>query len=126
MLTVVKSKNIIGYKLQNQWWKNCRRSLSFYRLSFLLNQIGCGSLARSQHGCRYKDTITISIKFKDGSIGNINYYSNGNPKYSKENIEIFTGNKILKIENFIKLSGYGWNNLNQRNCGCKIKVIKSN
>ena len=61
-----------------------------------------------------KDTITISIKFKDGSIGNINYYSNGNPKYSKENIEIFTGNKILKIENFIKLSGYGWNNFKSK------------
>ncbi len=52
--------------------------------------------------------ISISLKFKDGSIGNINYFSNGNNKYPKENIEVFSGNKVLKLENFLKLKGYGW------------------
>ncbi len=54
------------------------------------------------------DTVSISLKFKDGSIGNINYFSNGNNKYPKENIEVFSGNKVLKLENFLKLKGYGW------------------
>ncbi len=60
------------------------------------------------------DTLTICIKFKDGSIGNINYFSNGSVKYPKESIEIFTGNKVLKIDNFKKLTGYGWKNFKSK------------
>lgn len=47
-----------------------------------------------------KDTFSISLKFIDGSIGTINYFSNGNRSYPKEKIEIFSEGKILVINNF--------------------------
>ena len=56
-----------------------------------------------------KDTFTISLKFEDGSIGTINYFANGHRALSKERIEIYIDNKILKINNFKTLVGYGWN-----------------
>ncbi len=55
-----------------------------------------------------KDCLSIHLKFENGSIASINYFTNGNRKYSKENIEIFNDSKIIKIENFIKLSFYGY------------------
>ncbi len=54
------------------------------------------------------DCLSVSLMFQDGSIGIINYLSNGHRSYPKENLEIFTGGKILKLDNFKKLSGYGW------------------
>ncbi len=54
------------------------------------------------------DCISIQLKFKNGSIAIINYFTNGNNKYSKENIEIFNNGKIIKIDNFRKLFFYGY------------------
>lgn len=61
------------------------------------------------------DTVSISLKFADGSIGTIHYFSNGSHKVSKEKLEIFTANKILHLDNFRKLKGYGWNNFKKYN-----------
>ncbi|MDC3171590.1 bi-domain-containing oxidoreductase [Pelagibacteraceae bacterium] len=61
------------------------------------------------------DTLCILLEFDSGSICSINYFSNGSAKYQKETIEIFTGNKILKLNNFLKLKGYGWKNFRSMN-----------
>ena len=47
-----------------------------------------------------KDTVSISLKFFDGSIGTINYFSNGTNLVSKERLEVFVGNKILHLDNY--------------------------
>ncbi len=62
-----------------------------------------------------KDTISISLKFKNGSIGTIHYLSNGSNLVSKERLEVFTANKILQLDNYRKLSGYGWSNFKKLN-----------
>ena len=62
-----------------------------------------------------KDTISILLKFENGSMGVINYFSNGSSKVPKERLEIFSGNKILQLDNFRRLSGYGWNNFKSLN-----------
>jgi predicted dehydrogenase len=54
------------------------------------------------------DRVAINIKFEDGSIGTINYLSNGGP-FPKERIEVFCDNAVLQLDNFKKLKGYGWN-----------------
>ncbi len=56
------------------------------------------------------DTAVLSLEFDDGSIGSINYFSNGNNGHSKEDIKIFCEQKILHIDNFKILKGYGWSN----------------
>jgi predicted dehydrogenase len=54
------------------------------------------------------DTLTVSLKFENGSIGAVHYFANGNKAYPKERLEIFSGGKILQLDNFRKLKGYGW------------------
>lgn len=57
------------------------------------------------------DTFSINVQFHNGSIANINYFSNGNNKYQKERIEVFSGGRIYQIENFLKLKTWGSPNL---------------
>lgn len=54
------------------------------------------------------DNAIITLKFENGSQGVINYFSNGNKSYAKERIEIFSQGKTLIIDNFQKLTGYGF------------------
>jgi predicted dehydrogenase len=57
---------------------------------------------------RTGDTATIQLSFKDGSMGSIHYFSNGSRRFPKERLEIFCGGKILQLDNFRKMQGYGW------------------
>lgn len=55
-----------------------------------------------------RDTVSINLQFKDGSIGAIHYFSNGNRGFPKERIEAFTAGRILQLNNFKTLRGFGW------------------
>ena len=54
------------------------------------------------------DTVSIHLNFSDGSIGTINYFSNGSKFFPKERVEVFCEGKVLQLDNFKKLKGYGW------------------
>lgn len=54
------------------------------------------------------DTASIQLSFADGSIGTIHYFANGNKKFPKERLEVFTEGKILQLDNFRTLRGLGW------------------
>ena len=73
---------------------------------------------------KIKDCLSIQLKFKNGSIATINYFTNGNNKYSKENIEIFNNGKIIKINNFRKLTFYGYKGLKNVNLWSQNKGQK--
>jgi len=47
-----------------------------------------------------EDNVAITIKFSDGSVGNLTYLANGNPLVPKENIEIFGAGIIGVIQDF--------------------------
>ena len=66
------------------------------------------SLRRAYQGQK-SDTVIIQLGLEDGSIANINYLSNGNKSYPKEKIEIFAGEKVLILDNFSSVKGYGAN-----------------
>ena len=46
------------------------------------------------------DNINISFKFKDGSIGTINYIACGDSSFSKERFEVFGEGSVAIIDNF--------------------------
>ena len=46
--------------------------------------------------------------FKDGSLGVINYFTNGGNVFQKERIEVFSGDSALQMNNFRSLIGFGW------------------
>jgi len=54
-----------------------------------------------------EDNAIINIKFIDGSIGSIMYFSNGSKQYPKETMEVFVEGKIFLLNNFRSLIGYG-------------------
>ncbi len=64
------------------------------------------SITRLQHGVG--DSATIQLSFADGSIGTVHYFANGHKQFPKERLEVFCGEKILQLDNFKTLRGYGW------------------
>ena len=73
------------------------------------------SESAEESGSLVTDRSTISLKFEDGSLATILYLSNGAPNYPKERIEIFTEGKILQLDNFRKMKGFGWKNFKKMN-----------
>lgn len=67
-----------------------------------------------------EDKVIITMGFKDGSIGTINYLANGHSSFPKERIEVFTSGKILQIDNFRRLNTYGFGKINN------IRLFKKN
>lgn len=55
-----------------------------------------------------EDKSSINFEFEDGSIGTVHYLANGHKSFPKERIEVFCGGKILQLDNFRKLRGWGW------------------
>ncbi len=53
------------------------------------------------------DNASIMLKFKNGSIAVINYFSNGAKSYSKERVEVFSRERVFVMDNFRKTEGFG-------------------
>ncbi len=54
------------------------------------------------------DNCSILLKYKNGSQGVINYFSDGHKSYPKERIEIYDQQKNMIIDNFRTLSFFGY------------------
>jgi predicted dehydrogenase/threonine dehydrogenase-like Zn-dependent dehydrogenase len=55
-----------------------------------------------------KDTLSLQLAFEDGSIGTVHYFANGPKSFPKERLEVFAGGRALQLDNFRKLTGFGW------------------
>jgi predicted dehydrogenase len=54
------------------------------------------------------DKVTFTLGFLDGSIGTVHYLANGHKSFPKERLEVFCGGRILQLDNFRRLRGFGW------------------
>ncbi len=54
------------------------------------------------------DKITFTMSFADGSFGTVHYLANGHKSFPKERVEVFCAGRILALDNFRVLKGYGW------------------
>jgi predicted dehydrogenase len=54
------------------------------------------------------DTFTLQLAFANGSIGSVHYFANGSRSFPKERLEVFTSGRVLQLDNFRHLRGYGW------------------
>lgn len=70
------------------------------------------------------DKVTFTLSFENGSFGTVHYLANGHKSFPKERLEIFSGGKILALDNFRKLTGYGWSNFNKMNLARQDKGNK--
>jgi predicted dehydrogenase/threonine dehydrogenase-like Zn-dependent dehydrogenase len=54
------------------------------------------------------DKMTIVLEYADGSVGTVHYLANGSKSYPKERVEVFSQGRVLALDNFKSLRGYGW------------------
>jgi predicted dehydrogenase len=61
------------------------------------------------------DTVTLQLAFADGSIGTVHYLANGSKAFPKERLEVFCAGRVLQLDNFRRLRGYGWPGFSKMN-----------
>ena len=61
------------------------------------------------------DTVSFTLHFTDGSIGTVHYLANGSKAFPKERLEIFAAGRVLQLDNFRKLTGFGWPGFSKMN-----------
>lgn len=54
-----------------------------------------------------RDNVVATLKYEDGSLCTLTYTSLGNGSYSKEFCQIYCDGKIITIDDYKKLNGYG-------------------
>lgn len=62
-----------------------------------------------------EDKAAITLGFADGSFGTIHYLANGSNAFPKERVEVFCAGRVLQLDNFRKLTGYGWSSFSKMN-----------
>lgn len=70
------------------------------------------------------DTAVIQCRFEDGSLGTIHYTATGHKSFPKERLEVFGGGRILALDNFKKMRGYGWPGFRTMNLWSQNKGAK--
>ncbi|WP_283190305.1 bi-domain-containing oxidoreductase [Pseudomonas sp. PMCC200344] len=55
-----------------------------------------------------EDKASMTLGFEDGSFGTIIYTASGASSFAKERVEVFTAGRVLQLDNFRKLRGFGW------------------
>jgi len=53
------------------------------------------------------DTFSLQLRFVDGSIGTVHYFSNGSKLYPKERLEVFADGRVIRLDNYRKLQAWG-------------------
>ena len=61
------------------------------------------------------DKVSFTLHFADGSMGTVHYLANGHKSFPKERLEVFCMGRILRLDNFRSLRGYGWPNFSKMN-----------
>jgi len=60
------------------------------------------------------DTVVVNISFQNGSVGTINYFSNGSKSLPKEYIEVYQSNTSYIIKDFKELEIWGKSKSNKK------------
>jgi predicted dehydrogenase/threonine dehydrogenase-like Zn-dependent dehydrogenase len=63
------------------------------------------------------EDITILIRCLNGSAGVVNYFSNGNSRYQKERVEVYSMGKTIILDDFRRLTYFGFNRFSRPGFG---------
>lgn len=53
------------------------------------------------------DNVSILLKYANGTNAVINYFANGSKSYAKERVEVFSQEKVVVLDNWRRLEGFG-------------------
>ncbi len=54
------------------------------------------------------DSATLLLRYENGATGTIHYFANGSAAYPKERVEAYSQGRTLVLDNYRKLTGYGF------------------
>ncbi|TES89820.1 MAG: hypothetical protein E3J88_05255, partial [Anaerolineales bacterium] len=77
-------------------------------VDFLTWLVGQPPVSAAAHGLpdagRYsEDNVVMTFGFPDGSVGTVTYLANGDKSVPKERVEVFTGGRVVVMEDYRKL-----------------------
>ena len=52
------------------------------------------------------ESVSVSLRFADNSIGTVHYFANGARGFPKERLEVFAAGRTLRLDNFRKLQTF--------------------
>ena len=61
------------------------------------------------------DKAVLTLEFEDGSLGTVHYLANGHRSLPKERLEVFCRGAVLQLDNFRRLTGFGWPGFSKMN-----------
>ena len=64
-------------------------------------------ISSALHSNLPSDTCTLQLRFQDGSIGTVHYFSNGSKSFPKERLEVFASGRVFQLDNFRRLKAWG-------------------
>jgi predicted dehydrogenase/threonine dehydrogenase-like Zn-dependent dehydrogenase len=71
------------------------------------------------------DSVSIELRFADGSIGTVHYLANGSKSFPKERVEVFAQGRVLQLDNYRRLTGFGWPGFKKMNLWSQDKGQKA-
>ena len=88
-------------------------------ISFLTNShvVSVCINALGHHPMDNSDNASILLKYENGTNAVINYFANGSKAYSKERVEVYHQERTLVMDNWRKLTGYGFKNFSSASSG---------
>jgi predicted dehydrogenase len=63
---------------------------------------GSAPIEVSTLGVGGRDDLQVSLRYADGSLGTITYFTNGNARFPKETFEAVSGGRVARLDNFKK------------------------
>lgn len=77
-------------------------------LTFISQSLPVSVYAVAMDDCQdHNDTLTVSLRYQNGSIGSIQYFANGSKSLKKEYVEIYRHGMIAIINDFKELNIHG-------------------
>ncbi len=69
--------------------------------------VSVDSIAPKGKNISQRDNVVATLRYDDGSLCTLTYTSLGNNEYSKEFCQIYCDGKIINIDDYKKITGYG-------------------
>ena len=64
--------------------------------------------AMGRYPAETSDSASLLLRYENGATGVVNYFANGSKAYAKERVEVYSQERTLVLDNFRKLTGYGF------------------
>jgi len=78
-----------------------------YFVDVEINSISVNSINQKTKNVSSRDNLIVTLKYKEGSICTLTYTALGDKSYPKETLEIYFDNKIITMNDYKELRGYG-------------------